>query len=214
MSDSWVDEYVQKDVSEHQTVYQGRIWDIVHDTFQIGTYEVSRDYMRHTGAVAILAVNDQDEILTIRQYRQPVGAYLIEVPAGLLDQTDEDPLVAAQRELLEEAGYIAQQWSVLTDFFTTPGSSSEAVRIYLAQQIELANVNREHLDEEESEIEVRWVPRAEALACIQAGTWQSPTLLVSVLSYVAFSQTRSAQASWNAREHLLRTKRVQILDTP
>lgn len=208
MQSKWVDEYVDKPLLNRDVAYQGRIWDVVHDTFQIGSYKIERDYVRHMGAVAILAVNDDGEVLTIRQYRQPVGAYLIEVPAGLLDNAEEDPVVAAQRELLEEANCIAGKWSVLADFFTSPGSTSEAVRIYLAEDVKKTESRVIELDDEESEIEIKWVKLDEAIGYIENGQWQSPTLVLSVLAYRASLNSRAANSEWPARSHLVQTNRV------
>jgi len=212
VSASWVDEYVDKPLLERKVAHEGRIWDVVYDTFEIGPYKIVRDYVRHTGAVAVVAINENDEILTIRQYRQPVGAYLIEIPAGLLDEPDEDPVIAAQRELLEEASSIATEWSVLVDFFTSPGSTSEVVRIYLARDISSVEANALSLDDEESEIEIRWVNIEDAMRNIQQGFWQSPTLVLGVLAYSALRSGRDADGEWPARSHLLRTNRVHKLN--
>jgi len=212
VSESWADEFVDKPLLERKVAHEGRIWDVVHDTFEIGPYKINRDYVRHTGAVAVVAMNENDEILTIRQYRQPVGAYLIEIPAGLLDTPDEDPIIAAQRELLEEASAVATEWSVLVDFFTSPGSTSEAVRIYLARNISSVDSNVLSLDDEESEIQIRWVNIEDAMRNIQQGLWQSPTLVLGVLSYSALRSGRDAQGDWPARSHLLRTNRVHKLN--
>lgn len=214
MKDNWVDEYVDKKIIQRHIAHNGRIWDVIHDTFELGPYEIERDYVRHMGAVAILAVNEQGELLTIRQYRQPVGAYLIEIPAGLLDNVEEDPVVAAQRELLEEANCTASRWSVLADFFTSPGSTSEAVRIYLAEDVSQFESRVTELDDEESEIESNWVSLEEALDRIEAGQWQSPTLTVGVMAYARVRNRRSVQSPWPARTHLLETDRVHKIHKP
>lgn len=212
MNDSWVDEYVDRPLINREITHRGRIWDVVHDTFDISAFKISRDYIRHTGAVAIVAINAHGEILTIRQYRQPVGAYLVEIPAGLLDSPDEDPLLAAKRELAEEAGYVAKNWSVLVDFFTSPGSSTEAVRIYLAEEVStMESANSERVDEE-SEIETKWVTSDTALSRIKNGHWQSPTLVMGILALIALKNGRDSQAEWPARMHLQDTDRVHRFD--
>ena len=118
-----------------RTVYEGRIWDVVSDSFQLNDDgdPLVRDYIDHPGAVAVLPMNDDGEVLLIKQYRHPVGMDLWEIPAGLLDVEGEDFVAGAARELAEEADLIAGQWNVLADFFNSPGSSSEAIRIYLAR---------------------------------------------------------------------------------
>lgn len=212
MKDSWVDEYVAKPLLNREVTHRGRIWDIVHDTFDIGDFQISRDYIRHTGAVAIVAIDENAEILTIRQYRQPVGAYLVEIPAGLLDTPNEDPLLAAKRELAEEAGYVAKKWSVLVDFFTSPGSTSESVRIYLAEEVTRIESEESERVDEESEIETRWVTSESALSSIRSGKWQSPTLVMGILAFMAFKYGRDSQTEWPARMHLLATDRVHKFD--
>lgn len=106
--------------------FHGLRWTVRSDTVVLqDDQEVLRDIVVHTGAVGIVAINERDEILLNRQYRHPVGGYLWEPPAGLLDIADEDPLVCAQREFVEEAGLVAGSWSVLVDFFNSPGGSSK-----------------------------------------------------------------------------------------
>ena len=93
---------------------------------------VRRDYQVHPGSVAVLALDEADRVLVLRQYRHPVRQKLWEIPAGLLDVAGENPLHAAQRELYEEAHVKAEDWRVLADVYTTPGGCDEAVRIFLA----------------------------------------------------------------------------------
>ena len=135
--------------------FHGHIWDIPSDRFEYGSSEISREYVDHTGAVAILALDEHDRAMLIRQYRHPIRTRDWEIPAGLLDIPGEDPLVAAQRELAEEADLSASEWSVLIDFYTSPGGSTEAIRVYLARGLSAT----ESFDrtEEEAEIEARWV---------------------------------------------------------
>ena len=95
-----------------------------------------RDVVLHPGAVAVLALDDADRILMIRQYRHPVGHLLWEIPAGLRDVAGEDPWVTAQRELAEEASYRARDWRVLADYYSSPGYSTERLRVFLARDLE------------------------------------------------------------------------------
>ena len=98
-----VDEYVDLPVAERETVFEGRIWDVRRDTLGYGDEgaQIVREYVVHTGAVAVLALDDDDRVLLIKQYRHPVRAREWEIPAGLLDAAHESPLVAARRELAE-----------------------------------------------------------------------------------------------------------------
>ena len=96
---------------------------------------LTRDVVEMPGAVAVAVLNDNNELLMLNQYRHPVRMNLWEVPAGLLDIDGEDPLVAAQRELAEEADLQADTWNALTDYFSSPGATSEAGRVYLARNL-------------------------------------------------------------------------------
>jgi 8-oxo-dGTP pyrophosphatase MutT (NUDIX family) len=183
-------------------MYRGAIWSIQRDAFEFGDEILVRDFMRHMGAVAILAINEQEEILTIRQYRHPVGMDMIEIPAGLIDAVDEVPLEAAQRELFEETGYMADDWKVLVDMCNSPGSSTETLRIYLARGLTRGEWRTEDLSGEEKEIQQSWIPVPDALAHILAGRWQSPTAVAGVLSYVASrgDALRDASCEWLGRD--------------
>ena len=103
-----------------------------------------RTVVSHPGAVAVLALDDAGRVLMIRQYRHPVGYQLWEIPAGLRDAAGEPPLETARRELFEETGYRARDWHVLIDYFTSPGYSTERLRIYLARAVEQAKDDPAH----------------------------------------------------------------------
>jgi ADP-ribose pyrophosphatase len=205
-----IDQIRKLPVSKTAVEYTGKIWAIIKDTFKLGDHELTRDYLQHMGAVAILALNDDEEVLTIHQYRHPVGANLVEIPAGLLDFPNESPIEAAKRELLEETGYSARNWSVLCDFCTSPGSSSEAVRIFLARDLTFQGFDASSLDAEESELEPRWLPIAILLDAIVAGDLASPTAVLALTAYKSLDldKLRPADAAWPLREHLIATNRV------
>ncbi|CAM5349021.1 hypothetical protein SAURM35S_00074 [Streptomyces aurantiogriseus] len=119
---------------------------------------VHRDYQVHPGSVAVLALDEADRVLVIKQYRHPVRQKLWEIPAGLLDVPGENPLHAAQRELYEEAHVKAEDWRVLTDVYTTPGGCDEAVRIFLARDLSEADGERFAVEDEEADMEQARVP--------------------------------------------------------
>jgi len=108
-------------ITENELVYAGAVWDIRRETFDYGDGELRRDYMDHTGAVAVVAIDEHDRMLLLRQYRHPVRMREWELPAGLLDVATEPALTCAQRELAEEADLVASDWQVLVDYSTTPG---------------------------------------------------------------------------------------------
>lgn len=187
-----------------EKVYQGRIWDVVSDSFQLSDDgdTLVRDYIDHPGAVAVLPMNDDGEILLIKQYRHPVGMALWEIPAGLLDVEGEDFVVGAGRELAEEADLVAARWNVLADFFNSPGSSSEAIRIYLARGLSDVPGHELHVrTDEEAEIELHWIPLDDAVRAVLEGRLHNPSAVVGILAAAAaradgFTGLRPADAPW------------------
>ncbi|MGC0332925.1 8-oxo-dGTP pyrophosphatase MutT (NUDIX family) [Streptomyces sp. SAI-170] len=166
---------------------------------------VRRDYQVHPGSVAVLALDEQDRVVVLRQYRHPVRQKLWEIPAGLLDVPGENPLHAAQRELYEEAHVKAETWRVLADVYTTPGGCDEAVRIFLARDLSEAEGERFEAEHEEIDLELDRVPLAELVRGVLAGELHNNCLVVGVLSLVAARQgegldaLRPADAPWEAR---------------
>ncbi|MFI2643461.1 NUDIX domain-containing protein [Streptomyces sp. NPDC018610] len=164
-----------------------------------------RDYQVHPGSVAVLALDAEDRVLVIRQYRHPVRERLWEIPAGLLDVPGENPLHAAQRELYEEAHVKAEDWRVLTDVYTTPGGCDEAVRIFLARDLSEAEGERFAAEHEETDMELARVPVDELVRGVLAGDLHNNCLVVGVLSLVAAREgdgpdaLRPAEAPWPAR---------------
>ncbi|MET7685737.1 NUDIX hydrolase [Streptomyces sp. NPDC005423] len=166
---------------------------------------VRRDYQVHPGSVAVLALDDEDRALLIRQYRHPVRQKLWEIPAGLLDVPGENPLHAAQRELYEEAHVKAEEWRVLTDVYTTAGGCDEAVRVFLASGLSEADGERFEVEDEESDMEHARVPLGELVRGVLAGDLHNNCLVVGVLALLAARQgdgldaLRPADAPWPAR---------------
>ncbi|MER5442392.1 NUDIX hydrolase [Streptomyces sp. NPDC002790] len=164
-----------------------------------------RDYQVHPGSVAVVALDDQDRVLLLKQYRHPVSMKLWEIPAGLLDIPGENPLHAAQRELYEEVHVKAEDWRVLTDVYTTPGGCSEAVRIFLARDLSEADGERFEVEEEEADMEFARVPLAELVRGVLAGELHNNCLVVGALSLAAalagdgLDALRPALAEWPAR---------------
>ncbi|MDR7329276.1 NUDIX domain-containing protein [Corynebacterium guangdongense] len=126
-----------------------------------------REVVEHFGAVAVVAVNDRGQLAMVRQYRHSVKSRLWELPAGLLDMAGESELPGAQRELAEEAGLAAGQWSVLVDMVTSPGFCDEAVRVFLAT--DLTEVERPPAEFEEADMELTWLDLADARRAILEG---------------------------------------------
>lgn len=165
----------------------------------------SRDYQVHPGSAAVLALDDAGRVIVLRQYRHPVRHRLWEIPAGLLDVPGENPLHAAQRELYEEAHVKADDWRVLTDVYSSPGGSDEAVRIFLARGISAVDGERYEASDEEADMELARVPLDELVRRVLAGDLHNNCLAVAVLALHAaltgdgVDALRPADAPWPAR---------------
>jgi 8-oxo-dGDP phosphatase len=172
-------------VASSADIYEGRVMAVRADRVVMpGGREATREIVEHPGAVAVAAVDDEDRLMLILQYRHAVRRRLWELPAGLLDHAGEDPAEAAARELEEEAGLRATSWSVLVDAVPSPGFSEEAIRVYLATG--LSEVDRPDLgDDEEADLEPRWVPLAEAVRQVLAGEIVNATTVAGVLALQA-----------------------------
>ena len=192
-------------VTASQVVWSGRIVDMVKDHVIVveGQEPVVREYTRHPGAVAVVVLRGEsggEEILLERQYRHPVKALLWEIPAGLLDIPGEDPRVAAQRELAEEADLVAKRWDVLVDYFTSPGGSTEPLRIFLARDLRDADEAFDREDEEAT-MEYAWVGLDDALTMVLDGRLHNPSAVIGVLATHAarargWAGLRPANAPW------------------
>lgn len=197
--------------------FNGAVWGVRSDTIQIHGHTVVRDLMVHPGAVGVLVLDDDDKVLLIRQYRHPLGQFFFEPPAGLLDKPDEDPLVAAQRELAEEAGLAASSWHVLVDFCNTPGGSTETFRCYLARGLSRLPEGRHQTGEaEEVELPQAWLPLDEARAAVLDGRLQNPTTVTGVLAAWSARATgwdtlRPADSPWPRRLRAIDADRVFAL---
>ena len=146
-----------------------------------------RDVVVHPGAVGIVALDGDDRVLMIRQYRHPVGRMLWEIPAGLRDVDGEPAGVTAERELLEETGYRARDWHVLVDYFSSPGMTDERLRVYLARGLsEIGHAERAFVPRhEEAHLLLAWVPLDRAVNLFLAGELHNGVAAVGILSAYA-----------------------------
>jgi ADP-ribose pyrophosphatase len=156
-------------VSGSDTLYVGRVVALRLDRVVMpGGQTTGREVVEHPGSVVILPLHDDASVVMIDQYRHPLGRRIRELPAGLLDAPGEDPVTTARRELVEEVGYLARDWSVLVDMVASPGCSDEAVRVFLARG--LTEVGRPTGDDdEEADLHVLRLPLAEAVRQVLAG---------------------------------------------
>jgi 8-oxo-dGDP phosphatase len=195
-------------VASSTVLAEGRITKYVQD--QVRTPDghlIMREYLKHPGAVGVIALDDQGRVALVRQYRHPVRHRLIEPPAGLLDVGGEDYLQAMQREMAEEVGLAAGRWALLVDLFTTPGILGESLRIYLARDLEAVDGPDDFtLEGEEAHMDVVWAALDDLVEAILGGRLHNPTVVSGVLAAWAarerdnFMTLRPANAAWSAHE--------------
>lgn len=198
-------------ISNHHELAEGHVITMVSD--EIITPDGSRmvrEYVRHPGAVAVIgldvAADGTERVVLVRQYRHPVAHLLLEPPAGLLDVDGEDWQAAAERELAEEVGLRANDWRVLVDVFTSPGTGTEALRIFLAR--DLAPADRPDgfvLAGEEAHMETVWAGLDELAAAVLAGRVQNPALCTGILATVTarvdgYDRLRPGPSPWHAKD--------------
>ena len=166
-----------------EKVFAGAVWDVRRESFDYEGATMTRELIDHPGAVAVLALDDEGRVLLIKQYRHPIAARDWELPAGLLDIAGESPLIGAQRELAEEADLQATTWHLLSEFFTTPGGSNEALRVYLARGLSATEPFARY--DEEAHIELRWVPLADAVQAVLTRQVTNSILQIAILTAAA-----------------------------
>lgn len=203
---------------------QGPIVGLRRDTVSMpGGGEATREILEHFGAAAIVAVDEDNRIAMMHQYRHAFGQRLWEIPAGLLDQAGETAFECAQRELLEETGAQAARWAVLGDIAPSPGISDEATRIFLAQNI--STVARDPAEQgasglgakigdsgdEEADMELAWIALDDAVAKVCAGEITNASAVAGILlahhHVVAGTQLRSVEAPFALRPTALAQRR-------
>jgi ADP-ribose pyrophosphatase len=175
------DEPVEVEVLGSDVAFAGRVWDIRSDTFLYNQKRVVRDYVDHTGAVAVVAMDRDGRVLLIQQYRHPIRHRDWEIPAGLLDVEGEPPIETAKRELAEEVDLVAAEWEPLISIFSTPGGSNEVVHLFLAT--ELSTAPHVHArEEEEVDIRIEWMPIADVVTAVLEGRMRNAILIMGVLA--------------------------------
>ena len=175
------DEPFEPEVLHSDLVYRGRVWDVRSDRVRYGDGEIVRQYVDHTGAVAIVALDDEGRVLLIQQYRHPIRHRDWELPGGLLDVEGEEPLAAARRELAEEADLVAERWEPLVSSWTTPGGNDEIIHVFLATGVSSADAAHDREDEE-ADIRVAWVPLSDAVSAVLEGRMRNGILAIGVLA--------------------------------
>lgn len=195
-------------VSSSEVVHEtGRVISVRRDTVAPpGQDSFVRDVVVHPGAVGVVALDEHNRMLLVRQYRHPVGYRLLEPPAGLLDVQGEQYRLGGERELWEETGTKAADWRILVDAFTSPGMTTEAIRIFLARDLSAADESYERLHEE-ADMETVWAPLIDVVGAVLAGHLQNPILVMgslaawTALNGPGFATLRPANAPWPAKDH-------------
>lgn len=194
-------------IAESVRLLDGRIWDIRRDRFAYSDGELVRDYVDHTGAVAVLAIDNNDRVLLIQQYRHAIAMREWEIPAGLMDAQHESGLETAQRELAEEVDLAARDWNLLTELCTTPGGSSECIRVFLARG--LSSIEHEFVRRaEESDMRLEWVNLDDAVTAVLERRMQNGVLIAAVLA-AHVSRQRNWQTLGDAHEPWVRRDQVR-----
>ena len=137
--------------------------------------------LEHPGAAIVLALDDEDRVCLLRQYRHAAQRRFVELPAGLCDVEGEEPLEVAQRELREEVGLDAGEWTHLTSTWSSPGISAEVMHLYLARELRPAEEPGFEATHEEAEMEVFWAPFGDVLDAVVGGRLTDAPLVVAVL---------------------------------
>lgn len=176
-------------------------WSVVTDRVALDAQTVvDRDVVVHPGAVGVVALDPDDRVVVLRQYRHPVAAHLWEIPAGLLDEPGESPVATARRELVEEAGIVAQQWDTLIDLYSSPGMSSETIRVFLARGLAEADpADRPAPTDEERDLVVVRVPLSELVRRVLAGHVHNSLAVAGLLA--ASEARRNGWASLLPADH-------------
>lgn len=171
-----MEKFEEKEI-ETKRIFKGRLLGLRVDTVELPNGKRStREIVEHPGAVAIVAITDDKEIVLVRQYRKATGEVLIEIPAGvpLAGEKGEE---AARRELEEETGYHAKTISKLWDGYTSPGYSDEMIHYFLAQDM---NMMKQHTDEDEF-VEVVPVDIEAALGLAKTGRIKDNKTLIGIM---------------------------------
>jgi 8-oxo-dGTP pyrophosphatase MutT (NUDIX family) len=193
-------------VVESREIYRGRVIGLRVDKVQMPDGRVAvREVVEHVGAVAVVALDEADRVVLIRQYRHPTGKYLLELPAGLLDISGESAAETARRELFEEAALRAETWHTLLDLRTSPGMSDEAVRVFLARDLtEVPPQERYAGRDEETDLGPHWVTLDDAVRAALDGRVENSIAVAGLLAAAYardadWNPLRPADAPWPAR---------------
>jgi len=163
-------------ILESVTAFRGRVFNITIDTIQEGDLTYQREIVQHPGSAVIVPVFDDDTVALVRQYRHPARRYLLEAPAGTLNDR-EAPEVGAARELEEELGFVAARLEKISEFFVSPGFCEEKMWVFLATEL---TATAQRLDHDEI-LEVERIPFSQALEMITKGEIEDAKTIIALM---------------------------------
>jgi ADP-ribose pyrophosphatase len=184
MPDAPSTDHLRETVIDQRVVHRGRYLTFRQDTVRDAEgNEHTRDIAEHPGAIAVIAIDDEDRLLLVRQWRSAIGQALLEIPAGTLDRLDdgtiEAPALAAPRELAEETGQHAASWRKLGHFWTAPGFATEDMHLYLATGLSL--IDGYAGPEPDEHLDLERMPWADAVAMCVAGDFHDAKTVLGIL---------------------------------
>ena len=180
----------QPKIIDSKTVFRGKVFTVSVDTVQEGEAIYQRDVVHHPGSAVIIPLFPDKTVALVKQYRHPALRYLLEAPAGTLEER-EAPEIGAARELEEELGLVAGRLDLLSKFFVSPGFCEEKMWVYLATDL---SDSKQNLDEDEI-IQVVKIPLEEALEMISDGEIEDAKTIIALLL------TASEMRSLNTTEY-------------
>jgi ADP-ribose pyrophosphatase len=170
-----------KIVSSHEVYKCGLFRVTEEEATDPGGFHIKRSIVRHLGSAVMMAVDQKEHILLVRQFRLPAAKSLWELPAGRLDE-GEKPLEAARRELLEETGYQARKWKKLVSYWPSPGFVAEKMTIFLATGLTAGEAH----PMEDERIECRWFKRKELDKMIRDGKIEDGKTILGFLTWLRY----------------------------
>jgi ADP-ribose pyrophosphatase len=171
------------EVMSSKLSYEGPLFNVYTDEILEKGRRLTRDVVRHNGSVVVLAIDDRKSkrdpmIVMERQYRHAAREYLLEVPAGKMEE-GEDALAGAKRELLEETGFRAARWRKMVRYFASPGFLGEFMQVFIAEGLTIGEAQPEY----DEQLEIQMIPLSRLLAMIEAGKVHDGKTLISVMLY-------------------------------
>ena len=173
-----------------EQVYDGVLLKVYRDVVKLPNGKSAiREWIDHPGASAVVPIFDSGEVLLLRQFRYPSRRVFIEVPAGKLDHPGEDPETVARRELEEETGWKAHQWTYLGPYYPCIGYSNEVIHLYLAEQLEQGTA---HTEEEEFVLPFK-IPFEQAIEMVQRAAIDDMKSALALLLAKAYLENRNSR---------------------